>query len=280
MFLFVFLPLTLSIHLAVRNDTWRNAVLLCASLVFYFWGEPDFIWVLIPTTALNFLFGVMIERASGTPRAARIMAAAVICNVGLLCGFKYLHFLCSEVLFLPLGLMGIDPQDIPKAHLLLGISFFTFHAICYIVDVYRKDSSAEPSFMRFILYMFLFPHMMAGPIVRYSSIKEDLGHRRIGSADLVEGINRFVIGLGKKVLLADRLALTADQIFSAPTNSLTMVSAWIGIFCYTLQIYFDFSGYSDMAIGLARMLGFRFPENFRYPYTAVSMREFPGSAGT
>lgn len=198
---------------------------------------------------------------------------AVAANLGALAFYKYSLFIVNNINLL-LPPLGARPIEMDSAHLPIGISFFTFHSISYLIDIYRKDASAQKNPINLALYISFFPQLIAGPIIRYHDIADQLTKRLVFSEDIAIGIRRFIIGLGKKVLIANTLAISADQIFSLPSNELTTELAWLGIICYTLQIYFDFSGYSDMAIGLARIFGFRFLENFNYPYISKSIQEF------
>src|SRR5204862_3584195 len=201
------------------------------------------------------------------------LAFAVATNLIVLGIFKYANFFADNVntLFL---LMRVQPIVVPRVLLPIGISFFTFHAISYVVDVYRRDATAQKSPAHAALYLLLFPQLIAGPIIRYRDIASQLTSRVSTLDDFAAGVQRFVIGLGKKVLIANTVALPADRIFRLPSEQLSFGLSWLAVVCYTLQIYFDFSGYSDMAIGLGRMFGFRFPENFRWPYIAASVQEF------
>ncbi len=194
-------------------------------------------------------------------------------NLLLLAGFKYANFLADSLNPLLLAL-GLPRLDLAPVHLPIGVSFFTFQALTYVVDVYRRDAEVQRNPLHVALYISLFPQLIAGPIVRYHQIALQLRERSSRLEDIAYGIRRFVIGLGKKVLIANTLATPADQIFAVPPGELQASVAWLGAVCFALQIYFDFSGYSDMAIGLGRIFGFRFPENFLYPYTSQSIREF------
>src|SRR5205814_6718164 len=206
-------------------------------------------------------------------RARLIVGIAVGINLTVLGTFKYANFFADNVNTLFLALR-VHPLIVPRVLLPIGISFLTFHAISYVVDVYRRDATAQKSPVHAALYLLLFPQLIAGPIIRYRDIADQLALRRVTVDDLACGIRRFVIGLAKKVLIANVVAGPADQIFAMPFAQLSIRHAWLGLVCYTLQIYFDFSGYSDMAIGLGRMFGFRFPENFRWPYVADTVQEF------
>ncbi|MFO1315152.1 MAG: MBOAT family protein [Burkholderiales bacterium] len=271
-FLFLFLPLTLGAYFAVPR-AWRNGVLLVASLVFYAWGEAPYLALVIGSVLFNYAIGGAIDRAGDPAVRKRWLATGVAGNLGALAIFKYANFTVANVNALA-PVLAITPLAVATIPLPLGISFFTFHAISYVVDVYKRNADAERNLPRFALYILLFPQLIAGPIIRWRDIAAQLPAREQPIADFAYGVRRFVLGLGKKVLIANTLGRTADQIFALPAAELTTPLAWLGLACYTLQIYFDFSGYSDMAIGLMRMFGFRILENFNYPYIARSVREF------
>lgn len=272
-FLFLFLPVVLSGYLVLKSTAWRNAFLLFASLFFYAWGELSFLWVMLLSIALNYFFAILIEDLRETHWAKLSLTLAVVTNLGLLAYFKYAGFIESNLnsVFTVLG-MPIVPLH--KVSLPLGISFFTFHSLSYVIDVYRKQALAQRNPVNLALYISLFPQLVAGPIIRYHDVCDQLTNRTVNVDKFAEGIRRFVTGLGKKMLIANVVAGPADLIFGLPSSELTTGLAWLGAICYTLQIYFDFSGYSDMAIGLGLMFGFRFLENFNFPYIAQSMREF------
>lgn len=272
-FLFLFLPLVLSVYFLTPR-VLKNLFLLVSSLVFYAWGETFFVLVMCASIAFNYGFGLIIAAARHRSGAARTaLAAAVLLNLGLLAVFKYANFFAANLSWL-VSWLGWRVPDVPPVHLPIGISFFTFQALTYVVDVYRGTAPAQRNPVHVATYIALFPQLIAGPIVRYADIAGQLISRRVTWAAFAAGVNRFVLGLGKKILLADTLAVPADLAFNSPAGDLTTSIAWFGVVCYALQIYFDFSGYSDMAIGLGRMFGFRFPENFNYPYIARSMRDF------
>jgi alginate O-acetyltransferase complex protein AlgI len=271
-FLHLFLPLLLGVYfLAPRK--WRNIVLLVASLFFYAWGEPGLVLVMLGSTAFNYRMGLWIGRTRGTPHGRRILAMGIGANLAVLAYFKYAAFIVESINPIWAGLFG-SLLEIPYINLPIGISFYTFQAMAYLIDVARGDTKAEQSPINLSLYIALFPQLIAGPIVRYTQVADRLHDRRESVDQFADGVQRFIIGLGKKILIANSAAAAADAIFNIPDSGLTFVVAWLGLACYTLQIYFDFSGYSDMAIGLGRMFGFTFPENFRYPYTAQSVSEF------
>ena len=271
-FLFLFLPITLGVYFVVPKRA-RNIWLLAASLVFYGWGEPKFLVVMLASIACNFLLALKIAQLADRRRARPVLIAAIAVNIGLLVIFKYTDFIVRSF---DDGLvaLAVPPLPVPAIALPIGISFFTFHALSYVIDVYRGDARALHNPFDMGLYISLFSQLIAGPIIRYHDIAGQLREREVGRELFARGVQRFIVGLGKKVLIANTVAVSADLIFSIPGDQLTMGLAWLGVLCYTLQIYFDFSGYSDMAIGLGLMFGFRFLENFNYPYISQSVTEF------
>jgi alginate O-acetyltransferase complex protein AlgI len=271
-FLFAFLPVALALYF-VAPRLARNTVLLATSLTFFMWGEPQYAWVLPASLVANFAAGLAIARTESPRGRWCLLAAAVVGNLGLLVAFKYTNFLAENLNPL-LTWIGLRPFRLNTPHLPLGVSFFTFQGIAYVADVYRRDVPAERNAIRFGLAGALFPHLVAGPIVRYRDIADQLGDRHTSLEDFAAGVRRIVIGLAKKSLLANTLAWAADQAFHRPPAQLGIGGAWLGLVCYGLQIYFDFSGYSDMAIGLGRLFGFTFPENFRHPYAAETVTLF------
>ena len=271
-FLFLFLPAVLLVYyLPLRR--WRegqNVFLLLASLFFYAWGEPWFVLVMIASILANYGFGLWVAHAQGRGRSGRpAVVCAVVLNLGLLFVFKYLMFTLG--ILNRLGAAFV----IPVIELPIGISFFTFQALSYVLDVQRGRGQAQRSPLKVGLYVSLFPQLIAGPIVKYETVAEQIDGRRETWADFSAGCTRFIAGLGKKVLIANQLALVADWAFLLEgAGDLTAAFAWLGSICYTFQIYYDFSGYSDMAIGLGKMFGFHFLENFNYPYISTSVTEF------
>jgi alginate O-acetyltransferase complex protein AlgI len=271
-FLFAFLPYVLAAYfLAPRR--LRNVILLAGSLAFYVWGEPRYPWVLPASIAGNFLAGLALARTESPRLRWWLLVAAIAGNLGILIAYKYACFL-AEIINPLMPSLGLAPFRLIPPHLPLGVSFFTFQAIAYMTGVYRRDVPAEGRPVRFGLAAALFPHLVAGPIVRYRDLAGQLGDRRITLDDFAAGVRRIIVGLAKKVLLANTLGWAADQAFRRPPSELGIGAAWLGLICYALQIYFDFSGYSDMAIGLGRLFGFVFPENFRHPYAAESVTAF------
>ncbi len=275
-FLFLFLPLLLLLYFirgSREHAAYGNWLLLAASVIFYAKGGGAFTWLMLGSIAFNYWMAIAVDRAHGTPAAARRLAFAVTVNLVVLGIFKYANFFADNVNAV-LTAAHVTPVAVPHVLLPIGISFFTFHAISYVIDVSRRDATAQKSPVHAALYLLLFPQLIAGPIIRYRDIADQLARRVVSLDDFAYGVRRFVIGLGKKVLIANVVAGPADKIFGMPAAELSTAHAWLGIVCYTLQIYFDFSGYSDMAIGLGRMFGFRFPENFRWPYVATSVTNF------
>lgn len=246
--------------------TLRNATLVVFSLLFYAWGEPVYVFLMLACVVINFFAGRIID-ASGEHRK-KALIVGVACNILILCTFKYLGFLAAQLLGL-----GI-PVGVPNIALPIGISFYTFQSISYLVDVYRRESKAQRRFSDLLLYISMFPQLIAGPIVRYGTVAEEINDRHVSMQDVSDGIFRFMIGLGKKVIIANQLSEVADQMLVNGLGSLTTTGAWIGILAFMFQIYFDFSGYSDMAIGIGRCLGFHFNENFDHPYCSRSITEF------
>jgi alginate O-acetyltransferase complex protein AlgI len=271
LFLFLFLPTLLGTYF-ILGPRFRNGLLLAASLLFYSWGEGTYVFVMLAIIAFNYALGRLVQVLPEGLPARLVVVLAVIVNMGLLTVFKYSTFLVQQLNAL-LVLGHVPPWSVHPVHLPLGISFFTFHALSYVIDISRRKVRAG-SPLNFALYMTFFPHAIAGPIVRYGDIAAKICERTVTSAGFAEGVRRFIIGLAKKVLIANSVAVTADAIFALPPRELSFGLAWLGIACYTLQIYFDFSGYSDMAIGLAKLFGIDFLENFHYPYAARSMTEF------
>ncbi len=275
-FLFLFLPILLALYFikgSREHGTYGNWLLLIASVIFYAKGGGAFTWLMLGSIAFNYWMAIAVNRAQGTPAASRRLACAVAVNLVVLGVFKYANFFADNVNAL-LPALGVQPVVVPRVLLPIGISFFTFHAISYVVDVHRRDATAQKSPVHAALYLLLFPQLIAGPIIRYRDLADQLARRVVTLDDFAGGVQRFIIGLSKKVLIANVVAGPADKIFSMPFAELSPAHAWLGVVCYTLQIYFDFSGYSDMAIGLGRMFGFRFPENFRWPYIADSVQAF------
>jgi alginate O-acetyltransferase complex protein AlgI len=273
LFLFLFLPLVIAVHFAVPRRA-RNAVLLAASLWFYAWGSPGAIGVLLLSIGLNHLGGLLVDKYRDRPSGWWALVATVVANLALLGWYKYAGFAYENARF-ALDSLGFATSEWRAAPVLpAGISFFTFQAMSYVVDVYRRHTPVQRNPFDLALYVALFPQLVAGPIVRYADVAAEIRVRETSWGAFASGIDRFVVGLMKKLLLANTFAAVADGVFAIPDGDLTPAVAWLGVVCYTLQIYFDFSGYSDMAIGLGRMFGFTFLENFDHPYAARSLTEF------
>ena len=274
-FLFFFLPLTLVATFAAPERA-RNHVLLAASLFFYLWGGGALILLLLFAIVVNWGAGKVVARgvANGDARLRNLgVTLSVVISLGMLSYFKYANFMVDQLNNIG-DAVGVGPVAWNRVVLPIGISFYTFHTMSYTIDLARGRAQPVRSLADFALYVSLFPQLIAGPIVRFHVIADELWKRSVRLEDFAEGTVRFVWGLGKKVLIADTLAPIADAAFDQGQGDLSVAGAWIGLLAYTFQIYFDFSGYSDMAIGLARMFGFRFPENFERPYSALSVTDF------
>jgi alginate O-acetyltransferase complex protein AlgI len=278
-FLFLFLPVLLALYFAPlsrEHSVYANWLLLVASVIFYAKGGGAFTFLMLGSIAFNYWMAIAVDRSQelkGARAPSSILAFAVAANFIVLGVFKYANFLADNVNTV-FRALGVQPVVVPRVLLPIGISFFTFHAISYVVDVSRGDATAQKSPVHAALYLLLFPQLIAGPIIRYRDIADQLARRSVSVDDFAHGVRRFVIGLAKKVLVANVVAGPADAIFGMGLAELSTGHAWLGLVCYTFQIYFDFSGYSDMAIGLGRMFGFRFPENFRWPYVGASVQDF------
>lgn len=268
-FLCVFLPVNIIFYYAVNNNTYRNVILIVSSLVFYAWGEPVWISVLILSGFFNYFIGTSIEKNRENGKGKGIVSLAIIANLFILGFFKYFGFFVENLN----TLTGIDIPIIDIG-LPIGISFYTFKSISYIVDVYRGEVKAEKSPFEFLLYVSLFHHLVAGPIVRYKDVEENIKKRAISFNAFNNGVERFIIGLGKKVIIANQANEFSKVFLDMNYSSLPVLGAWAGILLFAIEIYFDFSGYSDMAIGLGKMYGFHYKENFNYPYIAKSATEF------
>lgn len=272
-FLFLFLPLVLTGYFLLPRLWLKNVWLLLFSLVFYAWGEPVFIQLAVISTLMNYMLGRWVDHTDNPGWRKFAVGVAVALNLGLLVFFKYANFTVDNLNLL-LKELGASPVIIPKILLPVGISFFTFHALSYVVDVYRRKWKAATNPGDVALYIFFFPQLIAGPILRWSAIAPQLHLRHVTVDGFAEGVRRFILGLSKKMIVANVVAVPADKIFTLPIQDLTPGLAWLGAICYMLQIYFDFSGYSDMAVGMGKMFGFSFLENFNYPYVAQSVRDF------
>lgn len=267
-FLCVYLPLVL-LGYYICPKKGRNLFLLIASLVFYAWGEPKYVFLMIFSILVNYIFGRLMDKNRENKKRLKLMLVlSVVIDLGLLSVFKYTDFIITNVN----AIFG-SSFDLLNIALPIGISFYTFQAMSYTIDVYRNDVRVQKNLIDFGMYITMFPQLIAGPIVRYADVQDQLAERSVTTADFSEGVMRFVVGLGKKVLLANQMGAVWSEIY-ALGGDVSALMAWTGAIAYTFQIYFDFSGYSDMAIGLGRMFGFKFPENFRYPYQSVSITDF------
>lgn len=276
-FLIVFLPLTIVMYylfgvIITKSIAVKNSILLIASLIFYAWGEPVYILLMLISIGFNFTVGkdmATAKRRGSLKKAKALFVISIIFNIGVLGFFKYADFLVENIS----GITGVAllPLNLP---LPIGISFYTFQIMSYIIDLYNGKIRAQRKLVSFALYVSLFPQLIAGPIVKYKDIADQLKKREETWNKYTQGLNRFIVGLSKKLILANTLGSVYSTVQEAGTDNLSVLTAWIGIFCYTLQIYFDFSGYSDMAIGLGGMFGFKFNENFNYPYVATSITDF------
>ena len=279
-FLFVFIPLFALCYLigywldnrnvqgvAKQSNAYKNMMLVIFSLVFYAWGEPIYVFLMLICVYINYLSGLWIARSEGGKRRMSLVSG-LIGNLLILGIFKYAGFFAQV-----LNDMGL-PVGVPQISLPIGISFYTFQSISYLVDVYRRESPVQYKFKDLLLYISMFPQLVAGPIVRYGTVAEEIHNRSVCIKDFSDGAFRFLIGLGKKVILANQFSEIADQFLADGLGSLSMSGAWIGVLAFTFQIYFDFSGYSDMAIGMGRCLGFHFNENFNHPYCCNSITDF------
>ena len=283
-FILIFLPVSMLVYLGswlIFPDRFKfkilNIILLLLSLTFYAWGEPSYIVLLIVSVFLNYFFALAIEVNRGQMNAFVWLWIGIITDVLFLIFFKYINFLLSIHIFG--SLVSSLPEAVRPAPnfyvaLPLGISFYTFQAISYLIDIYRNTAKVSRSLVNFGCYLTMFPQLVAGPIVRYSTIEKELIRRSISVANISDGTEKFIYGLAKKILIADTCGQVADAAFSVPNAEVSFIVAWAGMICYSLQIYFDFSGYSDMAIGLGKIFGFSFPENFNYPYISRSIKEF------
>ncbi|MFZ7756615.1 MBOAT family O-acyltransferase [Bacillus thuringiensis] len=268
-FLCLFLPAVLLIYYAVRKEL-QNIVLLFFSLVFYAWGEPIYVFLMLFSILVNYWFGILLGNSRFTNGQRKLLLTfAIVMNTAILGYFKYANFLVDNINSILHTNIVLEKIPLP-----IGISFFTFHAMSYIIDIYKKKVDAQRNIFDLALYFTVFPQLVAGPIVRYNTISHQLHERTVDADKFSEGVRRFIIGLGKKVLIANQLGVIADEIFAMNPSDMSVSLAWMGAIAYTLQIYFDFSGYSGMAIGLGKMFGFDFLENFNYPYISKSISEF------
>ncbi|MGN1392820.1 MAG: MBOAT family O-acyltransferase [Succinivibrionaceae bacterium] len=247
----------------------RNFVLLTASLIFYAWGEPKYLAIMLGTIVICYLFGNIIGIIKNKTTKLIMLTCSLLCNLGVLCYFKYFNFLCENI-----NQLFHTNYDFIKVVMPIGISFYTFQAISYLIDVYRGDTKPQKDIYKLALFISLFPQLIAGPIVKYHDINTQIDERHIEFKNVVYGVKRFIIGLSKKMLIANTAGEIADKIFSQNADGFSPTVAWIGAIAYSIQIFFDFSGYSDMAIGLGAIFGFKFKENFNYPYISKTITEF------
>ncbi len=251
----------------IASNRAKNLVLVAFSLIFYAWGEPVYVFLMVACAFVNYLIGLWVNRTEAGARKLAL-TVGVAFNIAVIGTFKYLGFLAQTLCDI-----GVE-VSIPTIALPIGISFYIFQSISYLVDVYRKESPVQQRFSDLLLYISMFPQLIAGPIVRYGTVAEEIHNRRVSARDFADGSYRFLIGLGKKVILANQLSEVSDQFLVNGLGELSTLGAWVGIIAFTLQIYFDFSGYSDMAIGLGRCIAFHFPENFNHPYCCSTITDF------
>ncbi len=268
-FLYLFLPLNLIIYFFSRSTGAKNAALLVFSLVFYAWGRPAWMLLLVFTAWCDWRNARRVEKYRGTWKAKAAFAASLVFDIGVFVLFKYTGFFAENINFLFKSALPVPDFELP-----IGISFYTFQTLTYVIDVYRGDCKAQPRFSSYLLYLSMYFQLVAGPIVRYSDVQKEIGVRSHSVSAAYAGMQRFICGLAKKVVLADTASVLVKKYMEADPASLPILAAWLGSFMYIIQLYFDFSGYSDMAIGLGKMFGFRFPENFNYPYISKSVSEF------
>lgn len=268
-FLYIFLPACLIFYFACKNVKYKNAVLIVFSLVFYAWGEPKVVFLLILSTIVNWLLGLVIDKHRDDVWGKVAVAGSLIYSLGMLVVFKYLGFIVENLnLILPFKM------TVPNITLPIGISFYTFQIISYILDCYWDQVKVQKNYFKFLLFVSLFPQLIAGPIVRYSVIEKEIDNRKTTVADMSEGACRFMIGLAKKVILANNLWTIVETFFGQDISGLSVFGTWYTVIVYAMYVYFDFSGYSDMAIGLGRIFGFHFDENFKYPFICRNIAEF------
>ena len=269
-FLFLFLPIVLLLVAMWKNTTYQNTILFISSILFYAWGGVSYTIIILSSIIINYVSGILI----GTSKRKKLwLTISIILNLGLLGFFKYFNFLVDNYNLL-ISVFNIAPATVHKVILPIGISFYTFQGLSYLIDVYRKVVEPQRNFIKLGTYIALFPALIAGPIIRYNEIQPQLYQRKFSISNFYDGVKRFMLGLARKIIIANQLAIMVDDIFSRAPGDLPMLTAWIGIIGYTLQVYHDFAGYSDMAIGLGKMLGFHFPENFNFPYLAKSIQQF------
>ena len=267
-FLFIFLPITLLVTKIVKSIKFQNIFLMIMSLIFYAWGEPKYVFLMLAVVGINYLFGLLIHYRQRFSKILLFMCVAS--NLLILGYFKYTDFFLSNLN----SLWGHEKFSLPNIILPIGVSFFTFQAMSYTIDLYRKEIQVQKNPLYLTLYISFFPQLIAGPIVRYCDIEREISHRTITPEKTTLGIKRFILGLSKKVIIANTFAMVVDTAFSWGIEDFGTINSWMVMILYALQIYFDFSGYSDMAIGMSKMFGFHFPENFHFPYVSRSIQEF------
>ena len=265
-FLCIFLPIVFILHTVAPSIKIKNGLLIVASLFFYAFGEPVYVFLMLFSALFNYAAARIIDKSKSKKA---MLALAVAVNIGLLGVFKYTGFILNTIN----GAIGAGIR-VPEIALPIGISFFTFQALSYVIDVYRGQVGVQKNFAKVLLYISFFPQLIAGPIVKYRDIEAEIENRTVETDSVATGLRRFIVGLGKKVLIANAMAVAADAIFDATSADVNIIGAWIGAIAYVMQIYFDFSGYSDMAIGLGKMFGFHFKENFDHPYISLNVKEF------
>lgn len=267
-FLFVFMPVVMAVYFLAKKEI-RNYILLIASIIFYAWGEPRYLAIMILTILVNYVGAIALEQYKNQRQRLALVTLTLLIDLSFLFYFKYFNFVVDNI-----NLAFHSHLDFVDVIMPIGISFYTFQAMSYLIDVYRKEVPAQRDVYKLALYIVLFPQLVAGPIVKYHDVCAQIDNRTIEFKNVIIGLKRFIIGLAKKVLIANTLAVVADKIFEQMPDNLTVGYAWLGAIAYCLQLYYDFSGYSDMAIGLGLMFGFRFLENFNYPYISKSISEF------
>lgn len=268
-FIYMFLPICLLMYFATKNISYRNFILTAFSLIFYAWGEPVWVFVLVFSAAIDYFNGIVIDRYRGTIKAKLAVINSLVVNLGLLGIFKYSGFIVENIN----NLLSVN-IPVPDIALPIGISFYTFQTISYTVDCYWEKVETQKSFGKFLLYVSMFPQLVAGPIVRYSVIGEEISSRKTTTADISDGLSRLVVGLAKKVVISNNLSVIVEAFFGKNIENLSVIGTWYAVIIYAMQVYFDFSGYSDMAIGLGRIFGFHFDENFNYPFICRNITEF------
>ena len=267
--MFAFLPANIICYFLSRNLKTKNIILIVFSLLFYAWGEPVCVALLIFSSFIGYIFAIAIDKSETKQQKKLYLIISLIINLGLLGIFKYAGFFVSNINYL----LHVN-LPVPQISLPIGISFYTFQIVSYVIDVYCNRVDSQKSFAKFLMYVSLYPQLIAGPIVRYIDIEREIDHREVSIVNISQGINRFIVGLAKKVIIANTAATLVSTFLDGKLATMGVLDAWFGLFMYTIQIYFDFSGYSDMAIGLGKIFGFTYCENFNYPYISKSATEF------